>query len=134
MVQVSDAPRFAPKWPDILPKSQFRITYDRPADTLFVDFYGEARPASSEPLDTGDRDYIFVRVDPLTDEVVGVQIEDFLAYAVKVNPNFVEPLTIAAMRGMTEQEAEDLRQWARVQMGEGAEGYDLVRDVERLGA
>ena len=63
---------FKPRWPDLmsLPLDQVRLTYDWPSDTLFVDFYGEARPAASVPLDRGDRDYIFARVDPETDAVV----------------------------------------------------------------
>ena len=136
MAVMSDAPRFAPKWPELesLPKGQVRFTYDRPSDTLYVDFYGKARPASSEPLDVGDRDYLFVRVDPQTDEVVGVQIESFLAYAVKQHPYFVEVLEVADLHGYDDLEAANLRRWAREQSHELADGYDLISAVGRMGA
>ena len=79
---------FTPRWPDItsLPVEQVRFTYDRPTDTLFVDFYGEARPAASVPLDRRDRDYVYIRVDRETDAVVGLQIEHFLSYAIEQHP------------------------------------------------
>ena len=35
-----DVQMFKPRWPDLasLPLDQVRLTYDRPSDTLFVDF------------------------------------------------------------------------------------------------
>ena len=83
MAVASDAQRSAPKWPELnsLPKGAMRFDDDRLSDTLFVNFYGEPRPASSEPIHVGDHDYLYVRVDPLSSEVVGLQIETFLAYA-----------------------------------------------------
>ena len=108
------APVFDPRIPDLkdLRADLLRFVYERATDTMFVDFYGQARPASSEPLDTGDRDYIFVRVDPKTGEVVGLQIEDFLAYAVEQNPVFTELLGLAELRGVDESEAGELRRRA----------------------
>ena len=134
MAVASDAPRFAPKWPENLPPGQVRSTYDRVSDTLFVNFYGEARPASSEPVDLGGRDYVFVRVDPLTGEVVGLQIESFLAYAVKQHPDWIEALAISDLHGFNDIEAVSLRRRALELAGEHAGAFGLVRDVELMGA
>ena len=93
---------FTLRWPDLtaLPLDQMRLTYDRPSDTLFVDFYGEARPAANVPLDRGDRDYVFARVDPETDAVVGLQIEHFLSYAVEQHPELIDLLGISTLVGI----------------------------------
>lgn len=50
-----------------------RISYDSSADVLYVSF-GPSRPGIAMEVDDGD----FVRVDPYSDEVVGVTILDFL--------------------------------------------------------
>lgn len=136
MAVVSEVPRFVPRWPDLedLPKGKLRFVYDRLSDTLFVDFYGEARPASSEPLDEGDRDYLFVRVDPHTDEVVGLQIETFRAYALKRHPYLVEALDIADLQGFSDIEAADIRRWAHEQVHEAMDDLGLIGALERLGA
>lgn len=52
--------------------SDIKVSYDRSSDVLYVSF-GDARPGIAMELDGGD----FVRVDPYTDEVVGVTILDF---------------------------------------------------------
>ena len=75
-----------------------------------------------------------MRVDPLTDEVVGLQIESFLTYAVKQHPDWIRVLTYADLHGYDDIEAAKLRKWARGMAGEDAMAYDLVRDVERLRA
>lgn len=49
-----------------------RISYDRSADVLYVSF-GPSRPGIAVQVDDGD----FVRVDPYSDEVVGVTVLDF---------------------------------------------------------
>lgn len=137
MVSLSEAPRSVPRWPERedLPKGQVRFVYDRQSDTLFVHFYGEARPASSEPLDNlGDRDYAFLRVDPITDEVVGIQIETFLSYAILQHPDFVEALTIAELHGYNDIEATGLRRWAGERRHGEADAYAFISLVERLGA
>lgn len=90
---------FNPAWPEpsSLAANQVRFTYDRPSDTLFVDFYGDARPAASIPLERGDRDYFFLRVDPETEAVVGLQIEHFLSYAVVQLPDLARALDVASL-------------------------------------
>ena len=98
----ANAQTFHPKWParSSLPAQQVRFTYDRPTDTLFVDFYGEARPAASIPLDRGDRDYLFLRIEPTSQAVVGLQIEHFLSYAVARHPELADALDFAALVGI----------------------------------
>lgn len=78
--------------PGIAPQSakttgRKRLSYDRLSDTLFLEFYDKPRPAISVPAEDGDRDYFYFRLDPKTDETVGVQIEAFLAYAVGHDPH-----------------------------------------------
>jgi hypothetical protein len=136
MAVASEARPFDPKWPEIesLPKGQVRFTYDGRLDTLFVNFYGKARPAASEPLDVGERDYLFVRVDPLSQEVVGLQIEDFLSYAVGLYPGWVEAIEIADLRGYDDIAAANLRRWARAKSQGQTDAYALISDIERMGA
>ena len=49
-----------------------QIDYDDGADVLYISF-GKPRAAISKEVSVGD----FVRIDPFTDEVVGVTILDF---------------------------------------------------------
>jgi uncharacterized protein YuzE len=53
-------------------KAQSVIHYDEEADVLYISF-GEPRPA--EGLDIGDG--TILRVDPKTDEVIGLTLLDF---------------------------------------------------------
>lgn len=134
---VTSEPRpFDPKWPEIdsLPKGEVRFTYDRRIDTLFVNFYGKAHPASSEPLDVGERDYPFVRVEPLTQEVVGLRFEDFLSYAVRLHPDWSEALEVAELRGDDDLAGANLRRWAREQTKKRTDAYALISDIERMSA
>lgn len=105
-----DVQIFTPRWPDFgsLPSQQARFTYDGPSDTLFVDLYGEPRAAASIPLDRGDRDYLFLRVDPQTEEVVGLQIEHFLTYAVAQHPELRNALAVADLVGIDRAELRRL--------------------------
>jgi len=103
--------RFALTMPEPAALDMDRIvwSYRRDSDTLLVDLYGRGRPALSVPLDIGERDYLFVRVDVKTDEVVGLQIEDFLDYAVVRHPELVDALTFAELDGIDEADVDSLR-------------------------
>lgn len=73
---------FRPRWPERGGVDSERVvfTYDRPSDTLFVDFTGTARPAVSVPIDSDFAEVdIYLRVDPISEEVVGLQIEGVVA-------------------------------------------------------
>ena len=52
--------------------SDTRIDYDKMADVLYISF-GAPKAAISDEVDDGD----FVRVDPFTDEIVGITLLDF---------------------------------------------------------
>ena len=52
--------------------SKIKVLYDDTVDVLYVSFEGN-RPGIAMELDDGD----FVRVDPYTDEIVGITILDF---------------------------------------------------------
>ena len=136
MTHRSDAWTVHPIWPERgdLRQDQLRFVYDRLADTLYVDFDGHARPAVSVPLDQGDRDYLYLRVDPETHRVVGLHIEAFLAYAVAQHPEFIEALEIAELRGFDDLEAAELQRRAREQARERADAVALIAAVERLSA
>jgi hypothetical protein len=80
------APRrtFRPQWPgrETVDPERVALTYDRPSDTLFIHFSGRPQPAVSVPADArfGMVD-IYLRVDSVSEEVVGLQIEGALAAA-----------------------------------------------------
>ncbi len=109
------APSF-PRLPDIatLPQGGLRFIYDEPTDTLSVDFFGRALPAVSVAVDRGDRDSLYLRVDPETGRVVGLQIEAFLSYAAVQDPPLMAALTVAELRGVDELAALNLRREARL--------------------
>ena len=114
------------RWPDLksLSFDQVRLTDDRPTDTLFVDFYGEARPAASVPLDRGDRDYLYARVDPKTAAAVGLQIEHFLSYAIEQHPELGIALDTSSRKGI---DRDDLDRMTR-----GRPGRPEARDITAL--
>ena len=120
------------KWPNLtlLPADQIRLTYDRPSDTLFVDFYGEARPAASVTLDRGNRDYLYARVDPVTDAVVGLQIERFLSYAIRQHPELVDALDTSTLVGISRDDL-DLISRHRSERPQAANVATLLEDVLR---
>jgi hypothetical protein len=95
---------FRPRWPslDTIDPSRAAMNYWSDIDTLMIDFSGQARPAVSVPLDVGgDRDFVFLRVDPSTEEVVGLQIEDVVAHAVRERPALRHALGEAETHGTT---------------------------------
>jgi hypothetical protein len=107
-----DVQLFRPRWPDVasLTPDRVRLTYDRPTDTLYVDFSGEAMAAGSVPLDRGDRDYLFLRVAPETEEVVGLQIEHFLSYAILQHPELIDAVDAASLVGIDREEVDQIIQ------------------------
>lgn len=80
----------------------FRLDYDRLADTLYLDFYGEPRPAISLPIS----DHVLYSVDPETEEVVGYQFDGFLAHVVYQTPVFLD---LADQIGLTAEEVARVR-------------------------
>lgn len=84
----------APKLDEIDPH-QVSFLYDETTDTLMVYLCGRDHPAISVDVD----DYAYLRLDPTTEEIVGLQVEDYLARAVFADPTllvFAEPAGIPA--------------------------------------
>jgi hypothetical protein len=126
---------FAPRWPDLSALSPDRvdITYDGPSDTLFVDFFGGARQAASFALDLDEIDYFYLRVDVETEEVVGLQIEHFLGYAVAQHPWLTRAFDIATLEDAT---ALDIPSAGRDEVANGSRRdarMELVGNLVRLG-
>jgi hypothetical protein len=76
--------------------------FDRRADILSVYLYGEPRPSIEYVLD----DHILLSLDPETEEVVGLQLDGFLAHAIYEFPAFLE---IADLIGLTNEEVARVR-------------------------
>ena len=81
------------------------IRYDRPSDTLLVHLFGRGRSSISVPIDR----YLYVMVDPDTEEIIGIHIEGFLTQAVKEHPRNIDILDYAELRGMTPGEVRALQ-------------------------
>ena len=60
--------------PEDLEGADILLDYDRPTDTLSVSFGGPPRPAVSVYVD----DDTIYRINPMTQHVVGLEIEAFL--------------------------------------------------------
>lgn len=101
---------FQPVWPNANDEGVRRAlwSYDRDSDTMMVHFFGKSLPAVAVPIEVGPYDYVFARVDPQTERVVGVQIEDFLAFAVSAHPSLAWALGFARLNGITEAEAKEI--------------------------
>ena len=77
-----------PKVPtlDELDEAEIALDYDRATDTLAVTFTGSSRPAITHYAD----DDTIYRLDPETAEVIGLEIEDFLARLLRRSENRAE--------------------------------------------
>lgn len=90
--------------------SRVVISYDRVSDTLMIHLYGRGRPAVSVPSPKPlARDFVFLRFDPESDELVGIQIEDFLRVYVVDHPRAIDLLDQADLRGITHEEIARIR-------------------------
>ena len=87
------------------------ISYDRASDTLIVHLYGRGRPAVSVPSPRPlARDFVFLRLDPKTDELVGIQVEDVLRLYAADHPEVLDLLERAELRGITREELARIRE------------------------
>lgn len=64
------------------------FSYDDLADTLMVYFYGKPEPAISVPVEGSP--YFYLRVDPESGEILGLQIEAFATKFIQEHPEFVD--------------------------------------------
>jgi hypothetical protein len=62
---------------------------------------GEARSVAGVRLDQGDRDYVYARVDPEADAVVGLQIEHFLSRAIEQHPDLIDVLDASTLASIS---------------------------------
>ena len=98
---------FHPRWPerDQIDLTRVAFTYWEDVDTLYVDFYGRALPAVSVPVDFGDiPEGIYLRVDAVTEEVYGLQMEGFLRETAQRYPSLLDGLDWAELWGRAREE------------------------------
>ena len=103
---------FHPRWPvrSAIDPERVRFSYWQEVDTLMVDFTGRNSPAISVPLDLDrEHDYLYLRLDPVTEEVVGLQIEDFLNFTIHRHSDFLDMLDLATLHGITPAEIAEFR-------------------------
>lgn len=84
---------------------KIEMIYDRPSDTFSFLFYGRGRPS----VVIGDGDPISSLADPETGELLGIQIEDFFAFAAVEHPQLLEAVEHADLRGITREQARKER-------------------------
>ncbi len=86
------------------------VAYDRPSDTLVVHFYGRGRAGINVPSPRElDRDFVYLRFDPDSDQVIGFEIEDCLALFASQRPEVWSLVEVAELRGITPEEITRLR-------------------------
>jgi hypothetical protein len=102
--------QYSVRVPDSLPlsRSQGEVVYDRPSDTMLVLFCGRIRD-SFVVYTSGDYAAL---LDSDTEDVTGIQIEDYLFSAVTDEPWLIELLEYAELLGMLVAEVRDARQRA----------------------
>jgi len=128
---INDAPRLAEKLPKRLDSDAVVIAYDRISDTLMIHFFGRGRAATSVPVeDTVDgRDLVFARLDRATDEVVGIQVEEFLDVYVKARPEMIKLLSVAELRGITRDDVRLLAEGIQAEQLRAAMTGSLFSDL-----
>ncbi len=112
--------------------TQVAIVYDRTNDVLLVDLHPTSRPAVVLPPIPGGREYLSLRVDPDTAEVVGVRIEAFLALAVEREPFLLRALAIAEVRGANDFETFELRRRGEAASRGQWDAESFLAEIERL--
>jgi uncharacterized protein YuzE len=97
--------QFEPIFPDRMTTdaSSFAFAYDAEADTLYIHFFGAPRPAVSVAMN----EYFSWRISRETHEVVGVQVEGFLAYVVREHPEWLPLAEVLAREGIVDAGSVD---------------------------
>ena len=117
----------SPVWPkpEEIDPHKVVLAYDRDSDMLLVHF-DERGPASA--VDYVDRLFALL-VDVESGDVVGLQVEDFLARAVVEEPRRIDVLDIAELRGITPLEVAALRNTMAVEPRKRAAVASLLADL-----
>jgi hypothetical protein len=84
------------------------VSFDRRSDTLLIHLFGRGRDTISVPV----ANYLYVMVDPETEEIIGFHVEGFLSQAVNDVPEAIDLLDYAELRGITLSEARELQREA----------------------
>jgi uncharacterized protein YuzE len=89
---------------DSFDPTRFIMDYDKNADIMYVRL-PQARPATSIDLD----EEVWLRVDPVTGEIVGFEIDDFELVFLRKHPELAAPWHEVRPRQTTEKVALVLR-------------------------
>lgn len=82
-----------------------KLSYDRDSDILLIHFTDRGRVGVVDYVS----DVLAVLVDVETEDMVGLQVEDFLSKVVADNPDRLDLLEVAELRGITPHEVAALR-------------------------
>jgi hypothetical protein len=64
-----------PMWPTVIDPAQILLNYDREADRMAVVFDGAERSSVVDPVDGDAGNYLSLRLDAQTEDVLGVELE-----------------------------------------------------------
>ncbi len=81
------------------------VSFDRRSDTLLIHLFGRGRGLVSVPVGN----YLYVMVDPDTEETIGFHVEGFLSQAIKDIPEAIDLLDYAELRGISPAEVRELQ-------------------------
>ncbi|MGH2533415.1 MAG: hypothetical protein ACRDJW_14040 [Thermomicrobiales bacterium] len=100
MALIHPPPDIVYHWPDAaaLDLAAMELAYNPFADELTVAFGGTGRPAIIHPLDWTPADYVALRLDPETDEVVGIQLDHAQRVAAAEHPAWSAVIDAAASK------------------------------------
>lgn len=118
---------FAPIWPSPgeIDGSRLLFGYNDVADTVYVHFFDRSRPAVSVDVD----EFVYLLVDPIEHQVVGLQIEGFLAYAVREHPEW---LSLAELAGIPAEEIEKARDAIDIERRREAVVMPILKQLQLL--
>lgn len=103
--QRSDAPPRQLPTADDVDLANVSVSYDRDSDMLLIHFTDRGRAGVVDYVSS----VLATLVDVETEEVVGLQVEDFLGKVVASNPRHLDLLEVAELRGITPHEVAALR-------------------------
>ena len=108
--------------------SRVVVSYDRESDTLMLHLRGRGQPGISVVADDG----FYVRLDRDRKQILGFQIEGFLARVARERPELLDALDVAELRGISFKEVARLRrEIGTVQRKQAAVG-EVIRRFPRF--